>query len=332
LSRYSIKEVRVMVKEKEFIAFGPVPSRRLGQSLGINNIPPKTCTYSCVYCQVGRTHQLLNSRRSFYSPETIFKQVEKKVSKAKLRGELIDYLTFVSDGEPTLDINIGVEIELLKSLGIKIAVITNASLLWKEELRRDLYNTDLVSIKIDTVSEEAWRKINRPHGSMQLDKILNGILDFSNEYKGELITESMFIKSTLFKPEKIEKTADFISKVNPNTCYLAVPTRPPAEKWVKSPTDLELFSAYILFEEKNINVEYLIGSEGNSFAFTGNVEEDLLSITSVHPMREEAVREYIKKAGKNWKAVETLILEGKLKEAVYERNKFFVRDLSTVTV
>ena len=128
--------------------------------------------------------------------------------------------------------------------------------------------------------------------------------------------------------EEIKKIADFISTVNPDTCYLSVPTRPPAEKWVKSPTELELFDAYTLFKEKDINVEYLIGSEGNSFAFTGNVEEDLLSITSVHPMREEAVKEYLKKADGNWKMVETMLRDGKLKEAVYERNNFYVRNLS----
>ena len=317
-----------MFEENNLIVFGPVPSRRLGQSLGINNIPPKACTYSCVYCQVGRTYQLQVSRKDFYKPKDIFKLVKNKVGTAKLKGEPINYLTFVSDGEPTLDINIGEEIDLLKPLGIKIAVITNASLLRKKEVRRDLHNADLVSVKIDAVSEKVWREINRPHGSLQLNEILDGILDFSKEYKGELITESMIIKRVLFMPEEIKKIADFISTVNPDTCYLSVPTRPPAEKWVKSPTELELFDAYTLFKEKDINVEYLIGSEGNSFAFTGNVEEDLLSITSVHPMREEAVKEYLKKADGNWKMVETMLRDGKLKEAVYERNNFYVRNLS----
>jgi wyosine [tRNA(Phe)-imidazoG37] synthetase (radical SAM superfamily) len=317
-----------MIKENNLIAYGPVPSRRLGQSLGINNIPPKTCSYSCVYCQIGRTFNMQAHRDNFYRPKKIFKQVEKKVMEAKLKGEFIDYLTFVSDGEPTLDKNIGEEINLLRSLGIKIAVITNASLLWKKEVRRDLYNADIVSVKIDTVSEKLWREVNRPYGSLQLERILNGIHDFSKEYKGSFLTESMIIKKMLFQPEEIEKTAKFISTINPTRSYLAVPTRPPAEQWVKSPTELELFGTYILFEEKGINVEYLMGYEGNAFAFTGDIEEDLLSITAVHPMREEAVKEYLKKAHGDWKAVEAMIRDGKLKEAFYNRNTFFVRDLS----
>jgi wyosine [tRNA(Phe)-imidazoG37] synthetase (radical SAM superfamily) len=116
-----------MVNNMEMIAFGPVPSRRLGHSLGINNIPPKICTYSCVYCQVGRTINMQVKRKSFYKPEEVIHEVVKKIREAKNIGEPVDYLTFVPDGEPTLDVNLGNEIELLKTLGIKIAVITNSS-------------------------------------------------------------------------------------------------------------------------------------------------------------------------------------------------------------
>ena len=109
----------------ETVAFGPVPSRRLGRSLGINNIPPKFCSYSCVYCQVGKTRDLTIARRSFYKPEEIFEQVKRKVNETIQRNEQIDYLTFVADGEPTLDMNLGNEVSLLKQIGIPIAIITN---------------------------------------------------------------------------------------------------------------------------------------------------------------------------------------------------------------
>ena len=115
--------------------YGPVPSRRLGQSLGINNIPPKICTYSCVYCQLGRTIELQSERRRFYDPDVIFKDTKRQIRKAREKDERIDYLTIVPDGAPTLDVNLGREIGLLKSLGIKIAVIENASLLWREDVR-----------------------------------------------------------------------------------------------------------------------------------------------------------------------------------------------------
>jgi wyosine [tRNA(Phe)-imidazoG37] synthetase (radical SAM superfamily) len=130
------------------IAFGPVPSRRLGRSLGINNIPAKVCTYSCVYRQVGRTDTLQVERCPFYEPDEIFKIVREQVMKANKKSESIDYLTFVSNGEPTLDVNLSGEIDQLKSMGIKIAIITNASLVFREDVRADLMKADWVSLKM----------------------------------------------------------------------------------------------------------------------------------------------------------------------------------------
>jgi wyosine [tRNA(Phe)-imidazoG37] synthetase (radical SAM superfamily) len=139
------------------IAFGPVPSRRLGRSLGINNIPAKICTFACVYCQLGNTIKMQVKQDSFYPPEEILEDVEEKVAEARARGEKIDYLAFVPDGEPTLDLNLGKEIELLKSVGIPIAVITNSSLIFKENVREALLLADWVSLKVDAVTEEIWR-------------------------------------------------------------------------------------------------------------------------------------------------------------------------------
>ncbi len=175
------------------IAFGPVPSRRLGRSLGINNIPPKICTYSCVYCQVGKTLRMQVERGPFYEPEEIFKSVKNKVKSARKKGESIDYLTFVSDGEPTLDSNLGHEIDQLKTLGIKIAVITNGSLINRDDVRADLLKADWVSLKFDSIWKTDWRKINRPHAELELELILEGMLDFSKIFSGELVTETMLI-------------------------------------------------------------------------------------------------------------------------------------------
>ena len=175
------------------ISYGPVPSRRLGRSLGINNIPPKICTYACVYCQLGKTINMQVDRESFYRPEEIIRSVTNQVNKVKERNEPVEYLTFVPDGEPTLDINLGKEIELLRPLGIKIAIISNASLIWREDVREELGKADWVSLKIDAVSEEIWRRIIRPHKSLELKAILEGMLDFAATFKGELVTELSLI-------------------------------------------------------------------------------------------------------------------------------------------
>lgn len=310
------------------IAFGPVPSRRLGRSMGINNIPPKICTYSCIYCQLGRTLKMQVERKKFYDVEEVVEDVKRKVKEAENAGEHIDYLTFVPDGEPTLDINLGKEIEGLKQLGIKIAVITNASLIWREDVRNELYKADWVSLKVDAASESIWRRVDRPHGKLSLDEILEGMQIFSRNFEGELVTETMLIDGVNDGYEEMENISSFVHGLSPRKSYISIPTRPPAED-IKPASEHKINAAFQIFKGKKINVEYLIGYEGNAFAFTGNVEEDLLGIMSVHPMRENAIKEFLEKAKAGWDVVEKLLKENKLIETEYQGNKFYMRKLSS---
>ena len=307
------------------LTFGPVPSRRLGRSLGINNIPPKICTYSCIYCQLGKTSKMKIEPQVFYSSSQIFKEVEEKVKKSKEKGELIDYLTFVPDGEPTLDINLGQEINLIKSLGIKIAVITNSSLIDKKIVQENLTKADLISFKIDSVEEEIWRKVDRPNRNLSLKDILNSMLKFKESFKGEIITETMLVKDINDNSQYIKKIANFLAKLKPSRAYLSVPIRPPAENRVQSPSEEVVNQSYYIFKEKLNQVECLIGYEGNAFAFTGEVEEDILSITSVHPMREDAIKDFLGRANSDWLVIERLIKQGKLVKSEYEGHKFYIR-------
>lgn len=306
-------------------AFGPVPSRRLGQSVGINNIPPKICTYSCVYCQLGKTIQMETERRAFYSPEKTVKDVEKKIAEAENLKERIDYLTFVPDGEPTLDINLGREIRAVKEREIPVAVITNASLIGREEVREDLSSADWVSLKIDAVSDEVWRRVDRPHKALSHKEILSGMELFADEFNGVLTTETMLIRGVNDASEELEKVADLVTRVTPDTSYLSIPTRPPAEDWVTSADERTLVEAFHLFSERGISVEHLIGYEGDTFASTGNVEEDLLSIVAVHPMRERGVRKLVKKADADWEMVERLVTDGKLQRVEYRGKTYYTR-------
>ena len=308
-------------------AFGPIPSRRLGHSLGINNIPPKFCTYSCVYCQIGKTEQLRCERQAFYSADDLAREVREKVNELRKREATIDYLSFVPDGEPTLDINLGENIELIRPLDITIAVITNGSLLNLKDVREDLQKADLVSLKIDAVTRETWLRINRPHNSLDLEAILEGMLEFEAAFKGETITETMLIKGLNDSHEEIQKIADFLTLLKPVKSYISIPTRPTAVKGTLPASDHALNIAYQVFQEHLPCVEYLIGSGGNEFGFSGNIEEDLLGITSVHPMREEAVREYLKKAGADWNVIANLIKRGSLIEVEYQGENFYMRKL-----
>ncbi len=310
------------------IAFGPVPSRRLGRSLGINNIPPKICTYACVYCQLGPTLTMFVDRQAFYEQEKIIRAVRDKVAKSRVSDEAIDYLTFVPDGEPTLDLNLAAEISALSELHIPIAVISNASLIWREDVRDDLMGADWVSLKVDAVQEPAWRRINRPHGKLNLHNILEGISDFAGVFEGELATETMLVKGVNDDEANLRETARFLGEIQPKVAYLAIPTRPPAEEWVRPAQEDQIHQAYHLFKQQVDQVELLLGYEGNAFATTGDTEQDLLSITAVHPMREDAVEQLLTKTGANWALVEGLIKQDKLVELSYGGRHFYLRQIT----
>jgi wyosine [tRNA(Phe)-imidazoG37] synthetase (radical SAM superfamily) len=311
------------------MVFGPIPSRRLGRSLGVNNIPPKICSYSCVYCQIGLTDSMSVSRKEFYSPDEIFKEVSSKVKTLQNSGEKIDYISFVPDGEPTLDINLGKEIDLLKPLGIKIAVITNSSLLWDEDVRKDLMIADWVSIKIDNIDEKIWRKIDRPNGKLDFQKILSGIKTFASSFKGVMVTETMLVKGVNDNVESIKSTVEFIKQLNPDKAYILVPTRPPAEKFVEPPSEENLNEAYQIFNASINNVELLAYSEGTDFSYSSDAEKELLSILAVHPMRKDAVEKFLNKSRSNWNLIESLIVNNVLKEVKYSDNTFFVKNIKS---
>ncbi len=307
--------------------FGPVPSRRLGRSLGINNIPPKICTYACVYCQQGFSSHMQAQRQAFYDPGELFQEVKEKVDLALSRGEQIDYLTIVPDGEPTLDINLGKLIEKLQSLELKVAVITNSSLMGRDDVMQELADADLVSVKVDAVNENIWRKVNHPLKQLDLEEIQKGLLQFSRQFKGQLLSETMLIRDVNEDLEEFEAVARFISQLSPSVAYLSIPTRPPAQKWVKPPQEGPINQAYQIFKQYVPQVEYLIGFEGSDFAFSGDIESDILSTCSVHPMRQDAVRELLSRAQQDWEVVEKMIAEEKLVEMQFDGQKFYMRKL-----
>ncbi|MBU0663589.1 MAG: radical SAM protein [Proteobacteria bacterium] len=309
------------------ITFGPVPSRRLGRSLGINNIPPKVCSYSCIYCQAGRTDTIQITRQPFYDPQTILTDVKRKISEVMELGESIDFLAFVPDGEPTLDIKLGRTIDLLRPMGVNIAVISNGSLLWQESVRNDLAKADWVSLKIDSVTKEIWRYINRPHRDLDLSIVLEAMLQFAREYEGKLVTETMLVHGVNDSPRTLTEVADFLARLKPAKAYLSIPTRPPTETWVHPPAENVMNMAYQIVSQQVNNVECLFGYEGNAFSLTGDIEEELLNIIAVHPMQEEAVQAFLVKAGVDWQLIDKLITRDRIFATVYQGKKFYLRKL-----
>ena len=308
------------------IVFGPVPSRRLGRSLGINNIPPKHCSYSCVYCQVGSTKTTEIESRVFYQPEHVFNEVKTRVMNLLEQQESIDYLTFVPDGEPTLDDNLGKTIELLRDLDIKIAIITNSSLIWRKKVRETLQLADWVSLKIDSVDESLWRQVNRPDKHLSLQEILSSMLSFANDFEGFLATETMLLDGLNTDDANIARLVEFLQQLAPDKAYLAIPTRPTAEQGIYAPDANSLNHIYQTVNRSIAKVELLTGYEGNAFASSGDPVKDLLAITAVHPLRKEAVQTLLEKTQTNWDIVRELIEENKLREIEYNGNIFYLRE------
>jgi wyosine [tRNA(Phe)-imidazoG37] synthetase (radical SAM superfamily) len=307
------------------IAFGPISSRRLGKSLGINNIiSHKVCSYSCVYCQIGNTSNKSIIRQSFYEPEKLVGETERHLNKLS-RKHTPDYLTFVANGEPTLDAGLGKEIRLLKKFGIPVAVITNSSLIRHKHVQDDLMEADWVSVKVDTADESVWKRINRPLQWIDFGKMLKGLGSFASSYQGKLHTETMLIDGYNDSEEQMEQTARYISHLKPVKAYLSIPTRPPAMKEIKPATEEKLTKAWNLYQESGIETELLTGFEGTDTGTTGNALEDILNITAVHPLREDTVSRLLKQDNADHSVIDYLVGQGLIRVVEHEGKMYYVR-------
>lgn len=311
------------------ISFGPVPSRRLGKSLGINNITAnKICSYSCIYCQVGLTRKFSAEPQEFYSPEVVYREVREHLAKLTPE-ERPDYLTFVANGEPTLDIQLGESISRLKEFNIPVAVITNASMLWDAQIRQNLKLADWVSVKIDAGDELHWKKINRPSKQISFQQYLSGLLKFTGEYSGKLVSETMLVKDVNDTVEDFKKTVKLVNMVMPSVAYISIPTRPPAVKSVLAADDEAINYAYQLFVENGLNTELILGFEGTDTGYIGNASEDIINMCSVHPIREDTMQEILRKNNADQRLLKTLLINKYILKLSYNSQNFYLRNFRT---
>ena len=307
--------------------FGPVPSRRLGSSLGINHIPPKHCPYSCVYCQVGRTTGLTVTKQSFFDVNKIIAEVQARVDECRNKDIPIDYLSLVPDGEPTLDLNLGTLISELNRFDLPVAVISNSSLLPSADVQEDLLQADWVSLKIDAVLEEEWRAVNRPYGKLDLDTIFSAIKDFSGRYKGMLVTETMLVAGINDSSRSIHHLSRFLGELRPHRAYLSIPIRPPAEDRVMPPSNAILSEIIRILRQEHNFIQPLFENEQQGFLSTGDLRRNILEITAVHPIRENALRDMVFQSGDDWTIVEEMLREGSILQIQYSGEIFFRKNL-----
>lgn len=264
--------------------FGPVPSRRLGQSLGIDPIPQKTCNWNCVYCQLGRSTPMTNQRREYIPCDAILAELTQALH-SHSPGE-IDWVTFVGSGEPTLHSGLGEMIRRVKAhTDIPVAVITNGSLLYLPEVRADLALADAVLPTLDAGSADLYRKINRPWPELTFDNLVNGLLAFRSEYSGKLWVEVMLVRGMNDSEQALRDLAAILKRVQPDQVHLSLPVRPPAERWVQPAGEEGLLRAQAILGD----VARVLSPAQGEFDLRGceDVGEAILSIITRHPMRED---------------------------------------------
>jgi len=266
--------------------FGPVPSRRLGKSLGVDPIPgkKKTCNWNCIYCQLGRTRPLTNQRMEYHPREEILREVRDAIA-SRQPGE-IDWITFVGSGETLLYKGIGWLIDEVKNLTrIPVAVITNGSLLNQEEVRQELAGADAVLPTLDAGTADLYWKINRPHPEITFERHVNGLVEFRKECQGRLWVEVMLVRGVNDNPEALEDIVRVLDRVRPDTVQINTPTRPPAEVWVQPPDPESLKAAIDTFG----GIAEVIAPAQGDFDL-GNADdlvEAILAIIQRHPMRQD---------------------------------------------
>ena len=285
--------------------FGPVPSRRLGRSLGIDPIPLKTCNWNCVYCQLGRTVPLTGVRGNYAPARQIVEEVH-QVLEAHETGE-VDWITFVGSGEPTLHERLGWMIGQVKAFtSTPVAIITNGSLLYRPEVREELFVADAVLPSLDAGTNSLYRTINRPHPEFTFDRLVEGLIEFRHGYTGKLWIEVMLVKNLNDSEGALKDLAAVLSRIKPDEVHISLPLRPPAETWVE-PADTEgtARAAAILGAVARILPPI---PEGVSLSDSGDLLDAVLAVISRHPMEEEELVRTLKrwKPGNACKALEML--------------------------
>jgi wyosine [tRNA(Phe)-imidazoG37] synthetase (radical SAM superfamily) len=266
--------------------FGPVPSRRLGQSLGVDTIPLKTCNWNCVYCQLGRSQPLTNTRLTYFPPDEILKEVEKSLESHE-SGE-IDWVTFVGSGEPTLHSDIGWLIRQVKEISnLPVAVITNGALLYLPEVRQDLIAADAVLPSLDAGTVELYRQINRPYPEITFERLLSGLKSFQRDYGGKLWIEVMLLRDLNDTEGALGDIAEAINQIGPDEVHINLPTRPPVETWVQPADEDGLMRACAILGD----IAQVVHPAEGTFDLSGyeNPLDAIIGIITRHPMQQDQI-------------------------------------------
>ncbi|MDP2939405.1 MAG: radical SAM protein [Candidatus Omnitrophota bacterium] len=216
--------------------YGPVKSRRLGNSLGISLTPYKVCSFDCVYCQLGKTTIKTSEIKEYVNLEEILQELKAFISNTDFKNTPVNYITLSGSGEPTLFLSIGKLISYIKKLvNIPIAVLTNSSLLHNIDVRRNLLSADLIVTTLNASSQTVFEKIHQTEEEIKLEEIINGLIALRREFKGKIYLEVMLIKGINDSVKEMERLKEIVNRIGPDKIQLVAPSRPPSQNWVKPP-------------------------------------------------------------------------------------------------
>jgi len=211
--------------------YGPVPSRRLGLSLGVDIVPGKVCTLDCIYCQLGRTTKKTIERKDYVDIEGVLAELKERLA----QGLVTDFITVSGSGEPTLNSRLGELIDGIKKItDIPIAILTNGTLLYQQDVRADCAKADVVLPSLDAGDEQAFQRVNRPHQDISIEKLISGLCAFRDEFAGQIWLEVFFVEGVNTDAEQIGKIKDAIERIRPDRVQLNTAVRPTAEPNVKA--------------------------------------------------------------------------------------------------
>ena len=266
--------------------YGPVPSWRLGQSLGVDPVPPKTCNWNCAYCQLGRTRPVVNERRDYVPVDAVLEELREALA-GHATGE-IDWVTFLGSGEPLLHARLGEMLFAAKSMSpIPVALITNGSLLYRTEVREEVAVADAVLPTLDVGSAELYRHLNRPHSEITFDRHVEGLVTFRDAYEGRLWLEVMLVQGVNDTDPALEALAAIVARIHPDEIHLNVPTRAPVERWVHAPDPaLVQRAAKILSEVAPVRLP-TVATGAFDLGRCDDVAEAVVAILQRHPMSEQ---------------------------------------------
>ena len=261
--------------------FGPVPSRRLGMSLGVDLVPHKVCSLNCVYCECGATTNLTSDRKEYVSYDEIIEELNDFFK----NNDNPDYITFSGAGEPTLNIHIGKVIDYIKAnfKNIPVAVLTNGSLLSKPDVRQELLNADLILPSLDAATNLAFKKIDRPNADLNIEDYIQGLIDFSKDFKGTIWLEIMILPGFNDDLENLNLLKEAIKKINPEKVQLNTLDRPGVIDNIRAATRIELQNIIDLWQLKNVEIIASSAIRKDNKSFRKDTENAIMETISRRP-------------------------------------------------